>query len=158
MGLLPDTWNCGLRMHRECRERFPRHRLQSKPLLNDHGKHHGTCVTHVPWRMSGSLTYGGGENDPGIPGACATQNVTYLTRDPWQYPWGGSRRLWFSTSYCANCSDVGRYHAIKPAMLPLVVFYSAVAYLVYAWINMDHNNCRVYCHRKTKVIEGLIWS
>ena len=26
MGLLPDTWNCGLRMRRECRERFPRHR------------------------------------------------------------------------------------------------------------------------------------
>ena len=24
MGLLPDTWNCGLRMHRECRERDAR--------------------------------------------------------------------------------------------------------------------------------------
>ena len=23
MGLLPDTLNCGLRMRRECRERFP---------------------------------------------------------------------------------------------------------------------------------------
>ena len=27
MCLLPDTENCGLRMQRECRERFPRHRL-----------------------------------------------------------------------------------------------------------------------------------
>ena len=26
MGLLPDTQHCGLRMRRECRERFPRHR------------------------------------------------------------------------------------------------------------------------------------
>ena len=26
MGLLPDTENCGLRMRRECRERFPRYR------------------------------------------------------------------------------------------------------------------------------------
>ena len=26
MGLLPDTLNCGLRMHQECRERFPHHR------------------------------------------------------------------------------------------------------------------------------------
>ena len=26
MGLLPDTQNCGLRMRRECRERFPLHR------------------------------------------------------------------------------------------------------------------------------------
>ena len=36
--------------------------------------HHGTCVTHVPWYMSGSITRGGGENVPGIPGACATRN------------------------------------------------------------------------------------
>ena len=43
-------------MRRECRERFPRHRLQRKPLVNDPGMHHGTCVTHVPWCMSGSLT------------------------------------------------------------------------------------------------------
>ena len=33
MGLfLPDTQNCGLCMHLECRERFLRHRLQRKPL------------------------------------------------------------------------------------------------------------------------------
>ena len=35
---------------------FPRHRLQRKPLVSDPGMHHGTCVTHVPWCMSGSLT------------------------------------------------------------------------------------------------------
>ena len=46
------------------------------------GMHHGTCVTHVPWCMSGSLTNGGGENVPGIPGACATRNFTYLARGP----------------------------------------------------------------------------
>ena len=50
---------------------FPRHRLQRKPLVSDPGMHHGTCVPHVPWCMSGSLTRGGGENVPGIPGACA---------------------------------------------------------------------------------------
>ena len=50
---------------------FPRRRLQKKPLVSDPGMHHGTCVTHVPWCMSGSLTRGGGENVPGIPGACA---------------------------------------------------------------------------------------
>ena len=49
---------------------FPIRRLQRKPLVSDHGMHHGTCVTHVPWCMSGSLTCGGGENVPGIPGAC----------------------------------------------------------------------------------------
>ena len=42
-------------MRRECRERFPHHRLQRKPLVSDPDMHHGTCVTHVPWCMSVSL-------------------------------------------------------------------------------------------------------
>ena len=50
---------------------FPHPRFQSKPLVSDLDMHHGTCVTHVPWCMSGSLTCGDGENVPGIPGACA---------------------------------------------------------------------------------------
>ena len=33
-----------------------------KTLNSDPGMHHGTCVTHVPLCMSGSLTRGGGEN------------------------------------------------------------------------------------------------
>ena len=61
---------------------FPRRRFQRKPLVSDPGMHHGTCVTHVPWCMSGSLTCGDGENVPGIPGACATCNFTYLARGP----------------------------------------------------------------------------
>ena len=50
---------------------FPRRRLQRKPLVSGPGIHHGMCVTHVPWCMSGSLTGGGRENVPGILGACA---------------------------------------------------------------------------------------
>ena len=71
MDLLPDTQNCGLRMLRKCRKRFPRHKLQRKPLDSDPGMH--------PWCMTGSLTRGGGEN---IPGACATRNFAYLVRGP----------------------------------------------------------------------------
>ena len=82
MGLLPNTENFCLRMRRECWESFPRHRLQRKPLVSDTGMHYGTCVTHVPWCMSGSLTCDGGENVPGIPGACATCNFAYLVRCP----------------------------------------------------------------------------
>ena len=67
MVLLPDTQNCGLRLRRECRERFPRHRRQRKPLVNDPGMHRNTCVTHVPWCMSGSLTRGGGKTFPAFP-------------------------------------------------------------------------------------------
>ena len=41
-------------MRRECRERFPRHRLQRKPLISDPDMH------HVPWCMSVSLNRGSG--------------------------------------------------------------------------------------------------
>ena len=55
--------------------------------VNDPDMHHGTCVTHVPWCMPGSLTCGflwsgAGKNLPGTPGACATPNFTYLARGP----------------------------------------------------------------------------
>ena len=50
---------------------FPRRRFQRKPLVCDPGMHHGTCVTHVPWCMSGSLTCSDEENILVIPGACA---------------------------------------------------------------------------------------
>ena len=42
--------NCGFRMRRECRERFP------PPRFNDPDMHHDTCVTHVSWCMPVSLT------------------------------------------------------------------------------------------------------
>ena len=89
MGLLPDTYNCGLRIRRECRERFPRHRGLAIP----------TCITVRAWRTcrdayrdrltSGFLWSRRWENVPGIPGACATRNFTYLARGPLQinYPW-----------------------------------------------------------------------
>ena len=64
---------------------FFHHSLQRQPPVSDPDMHHGTCVTHVPWCMSGSLTRGGEENAPDIPGACATHNFTYLARGPWQW-------------------------------------------------------------------------
>ena len=45
----------------------PRRRLQRKTLVSDPVMHHGTCVTHVPWCMSGSLTSCGGETFPAFP-------------------------------------------------------------------------------------------
>ena len=70
--------NAGMR--RECREGFPHHWLQRIQLVSDPGMHHGTCVTHVLWCMSESLTRGGGEKVPGIIGACATRTFVYLVK------------------------------------------------------------------------------
>ena len=60
------------------------------PLVSDPDMHHGTCMTHVPWCMPDrllavSFEVGGGENVPGIPGACATHNYTYMARGPWWF-------------------------------------------------------------------------
>ena len=76
------------------------------PRVSDPDMHHGTCVTHVPWCMSGSLTsvflwIGGGENVPGIPGACATRNIAYLVRGPWDS--GNYNVYHFSQHYGSRC-------------------------------------------------------
>ena len=69
-------------MHRECQERFPRHRGLAVPK----------GITAPAWRtcrdacrdrkLAVSFEVGGGENVPGIPDACATCNFTYLERGP----------------------------------------------------------------------------
>ena len=71
----------------ECLERFLGHRLQRKLFVSGPGMHRGTNVTHVPWCLSGSLTRVGGENVPGIRGACATHNVMYIVRGPLYQRW-----------------------------------------------------------------------
>ena len=78
---------------------FPRRRFQRKPLVSDPGMHHGTCVTHVPWCMSGSLTCGDGENVPGIPGACAPVILRI-----WQETHGSQHGLnkWFDAGQETN--------------------------------------------------------
>ena len=74
--------NYGLRMCRECRERFPHHCGSSIP----------TCITTRASRtcrdacrnryLAVFFGVGGGENVPGIPGASAIRNFTYLVRGP----------------------------------------------------------------------------
>ena len=89
--LLPDTKIAGCACAGNAGNVFPANRLQRKPLVNNPDMHHGTCVTHVPWCMSGSLTRGGRENVPDIPGACATHNFAYLVRSPLQLTLNGER-------------------------------------------------------------------
>ena len=59
----------------------------------------------MPWCVSGSLTHGGGANVPGIPGACATHNFTYLARSQWPAAWWHWGSAWAiidlsSMKYC----------------------------------------------------------
>ena len=123
MGLLPDTWNWGVHMRRECWERFPHHRFRRKPLVSDLGTHYGTCVTHVPWCMSGSLTHVGGENVLGIPCACATREFTYLARGPYRFtavtPSSGS----VSSGWITAAVVWGICHYVYKVILLSFLFY-----------------------------------
>ena len=67
-----------------------------EPLFSDPDMHDGTCITHVPWCMLGSLTSGGGENVHDIAGVCATCNFTYLAGGPLWYCY---RVFWRHWSY-----------------------------------------------------------
>ena len=155
MGLLPDTWNCGLRMRQE---RFPRHRLQWKPLVSDPGIHHGTYVTHVPWCMSGSLTRGGGEKRSGIPGACATRKFTYLARRPCPNHVGCTSRPTWSLLFVREILDPSVYHPIL--YCPLIdQIHGPTERMIYdAWFQratVPVNGCVPFTYDTFKVSLGL---
>ena len=83
---------------------FATNRLQRKPIVSDPGMHHGTCVTHVPWCMSGSLTRDGEGNVTNIPGACATRNMRLWSQSTlFRWSLGNMNLLWiafiFSNTY-----------------------------------------------------------
>ena len=59
---------------------FPRRRFQGKPLVSDPGMHHGTCGTHMPWCMSGSLTCGDREKGSRHSRRLRTRYFAYLAR------------------------------------------------------------------------------
>ena len=42
-------------------ETFSLPQTLKRPLISNPSMHYGTCVSHVPWCMSGSLNRGGGE-------------------------------------------------------------------------------------------------
>ena len=92
-------------------------------VVNDPNMHHGTCVMHVPWCMSGSLTSGGGENIPIIPCTCATRNFTYLARGPWKtlvsiIPGNGLSHVW--------CKPITQTNADVSPTGPLVTKFSDI--------------------------------
>ena len=59
---------------------FPRRRFQRIPLVSDPGMHHGTCVTHVPWCMSGSLACSERGKRSRHSRRMRTRNFAYLAR------------------------------------------------------------------------------
>ena len=96
-------------MRWECRERFSRPPRVSKPDM-----HHGTCIMYIPWCMPRSLISGflwsrWREYVPGITGACANRNFTYLVRSPCGLDFTMvSKVSWlrWTASWTSECTDV----------------------------------------------------
>ena len=122
-------------------ERFSRRRLKRKPLVSDPGMHHGACVRHVPWCMSGLLTHSGGENVPGVPGACATRNFTYLVRGPWHW--------WIRKSYCFLAYSVSFFmSSAHLIIIPNWAFTTSSS-----WFDKQNKSPWVLRHSKPRGIE-----
>ena len=119
-------------MRRGWQERFPRHRLQRKPLVSDPGMHHGTCALHVSWCMSGSLTRGGRTNVPDMPSACATRCFTHLVRGPWLAP-----------AYCAAFGV--RYLLVYTFIWSTLVTAISLLCVCCIWLNV-WRWCNTVCH------------
>ena len=117
----------------------PRRQFQRKPLVSDPGMHHGTCVTHVPWCMSGSLTCDEGGNVPGIPGACAPA-ILRIWQDAHGLPvyYSISQKM---TGFIANdmtCFDLTDYISLFIFItLCILRYYVFGDSPVFEWIKMS---------------------
>ena len=83
MGLLPDTQNCRCACAGNAGNVFPVTAGARSRHASRHVRH-ARAVMHVGIaNLRFPLKSAAGENVPGIPGACATCNFTYLVRGPW---------------------------------------------------------------------------
>ena len=86
MGLLPDTQNCRCACAGNAGNVFPVTAGARSRHASRHVRH-ARAVMHVGIaNLRFPLKSAAGENVPGIPGACATCNFTYLVRGPWSDP------------------------------------------------------------------------
>ena len=93
MGLLPDTQNCGCACAGNAGNVFPVTAGKRSRHASRHVRH-ARAVMHAGianYRFP--LKSAAGENVPGIPGACATCNFTYLVRGPWR----SSKHLYYKS-------------------------------------------------------------
>ena len=120
---------------------FPTTDLKRKPLVSDPDMHHGTCVTHVPWCMSGSLTRSDGENVPAFP--ARAQPAIWRV---WQ-----EAHVWPILLYCfATCLP-----------FPSFLFYQAITMLLqvvcgpvcWQWHFILWSDLYGWCKRMLDVIE-----
>ena len=82
MGLLPDTKFAGCACAGNAGNVFPASDGQRSRHASRHVRYARAVMHAGVANQRFSLKSGGGENVPGIPGACATRSFTYLVRGP----------------------------------------------------------------------------
>ena len=82
MGLLPDTQNCGCACAGNAGNVFPVTAGKRSRHASRHVRHARAVMHAGIANLRYPLKSAAGENVPGIPGACATCNFTYLVRGP----------------------------------------------------------------------------
>ena len=82
MGLLPDTQNCGCACAGNAGNVFPVTAGKRSRHASRHVRHARAVMHAGIANLLYPLKSAAGENVPGIPGACATCNFTYLVRGP----------------------------------------------------------------------------
>ena len=108
-GTMACMWSRGIVCHGRP-TRYVKLRVAHAPgMLGTFSPSSSYCVTHVPWCMLGSLTRGGGENVPGIPGACAIRHFTYLVRGPCKILFDPVFAFAFVELYASLCFIGQRY-------------------------------------------------
>ena len=101
--------------------------LSPQPPVSDPDMHHDTCVT------PGSLTSGfvwsqWRGNGPGIPGACATHNYTFLIKGPWELV---SQQVlflfyfWYSTDFYSSCRICMQIYVTSMLIHTTLTMYSS---------------------------------
>ena len=123
MGLLPDTQNCGCACAGNAGNVFPVTAGKRSRHASRHVRH-ARAVMHAGianYRFP--LKSAAGENVPGIPGACATCNFTYLVRGPWNHLC--SMLWWFEHVtellwHVQQCDRANDYFSSESKMFPSV--------------------------------------
>ena len=98
--LTRNTWYCGLRMRRECRERFPRHRLVSDPGM--HHVRYARAVMHVgianPGRRGKRSRHSRRMRDP----QCYVSGKRPMSRMCWLWDRTFVQWTWLVSRWCAK--------------------------------------------------------
>ena len=123
-------------MRRECRERFSWHRG-----LTIHG-----WITARTWRtcrdacqdrcIAVSFEVCGGENVPGIPGACAISNFTYLARGPCQWS-NVENKIW--ANICRESNEYYNITTTKQSKTKPCIYFGT--------LHVPGNSAAGFCNR-----------